>query len=277
MTADNAEQIASWNAEVGARWTTHQERLDALLAPISAAALALAAAAPGERVLDIGCGCGATTLALADAVGPGGRVLGVDVSAPMLARARTRTAAYPQVDYLEADAARAALPGANDLLFSRFGVMFFADPVGAFRAMRAALRGGARAAFVCWRPFMENPWATVPAMAGLRALGVTPPPSDPLAPGPFAFADGARVRTILADAGYDAIAVERFDTPMVLGADAQDAAALAMELGPLGSLVRTHGGGAAVRDAVTAALGAHETAQGIVLEGSAWLVSARAP
>ncbi|MDX2234073.1 MAG: methyltransferase domain-containing protein [Hyphomonadaceae bacterium] len=285
--AGNADQIAYWNAEVGERWAAQQARLDALIAPFGAAALTLAAPQPGERALDIGCGCGDTTFALADAVGPEGRVLGVDVSAPMLARAKERmkarmaelAGAHGAVSFLEADAATAPLPTGHDLLYSRFGVMFFADPVGAFAAMRRALKPGARVAFACWRTVAENPWMVLPMAAGVQALGRSPPPSDPHAPGPFAFADDARVRAILEAAGYERVALTPFDVAMTLGGDAMAAARLSMEVGPLGGLVREAGESAApvLLAAVAAALAPYEKPDGVRLMGGVWLVTARAP
>ncbi|HRI19108.1 MAG TPA: methyltransferase domain-containing protein, partial [Burkholderiaceae bacterium] len=129
-TKDNAEQIAEWNGEMGARWATQQAEIDGIVVPFGQAALQAAAARPGERVIDIGCGCGDTSIALAQQVGAGGAVLGVDVSRPMLevARARAAAAQLPQLAFVEADASAAELPAGRDLLFSRFGVMFFARP-----------------------------------------------------------------------------------------------------------------------------------------------------
>lgn len=281
MTSSNQAQIDYWNADVGRRWTDSQERLDALIGPMGHAALRAASAVPGERVIDIGCGCGDTALALASAVGPSGSVLGVDVSAPMLARARERVAAagLANVSFVQADAAAGGLPGDRDLLFSRFGVMFFADPQAAFLALRRALRSGGRIAFVCWRAFAENPWAFVPAMAGIQALGVTPPQTDPHAPGPFAFADADRVRAILAAAGFAQIGVEAFEAPMRMGDSLEAAANLSLEIGPLARLIADAGADRSrVAGAVAAALSAHRGADGsVALPGRVWIVTARNP
>ncbi|HYZ33803.1 MAG TPA: methyltransferase domain-containing protein, partial [Crenalkalicoccus sp.] len=156
----DAGDPAYWNGPAGRSWVAGQERMDATFAPLTEVALALAAPRPGERVLDIGCGCGGTLLALADRVGSAGEVLGLDVSAPMLARAAERAAGLPQVRTALGDAAAHPLPPAHfDLGFSRFGVMFFRGPVGAFRHIRAALRPGGRLVFICWRALAENDWA----------------------------------------------------------------------------------------------------------------------
>ena len=183
-TARNAAQIAYWNSEAGPRWVAMQERMDAMLAPLMTAALDRARPAVGETVLDVGCGCGATLLALADRVGPDGSILGVDISAPMLdrARERVRDSAMRNVRLTLSDAAVHAFePGAFDLAFSRFGVMFFDDPDRAFANIRSALAATGRWAFVCWAPPRDNPWLTVPLTVARQHLPPQPE-SDPSAP-----------------------------------------------------------------------------------------------
>ena len=141
----NADQAAYWNGAAGQRWMDRQETQDVLLAPISALLLDRTRPGAGERVLDIGCGCGATTIELARRVGATGHVLGVDISAPMLGRARERAPADLPLEFVLADATVHSFePGRSDLLFSRFGVMFFADPAVSFANMRKALRKGGR-------------------------------------------------------------------------------------------------------------------------------------
>ena len=152
MTA-NAEQIEYWNGAVGECWAAFQPVLDKALSAISDTALAFAAAKPGERVLDVGCGTGTTTYALAKTVGPGGDVTGVDISRPMLAVARSRGVG---VNFREADAATHLFHPTHDLVFSRFGVMFFADPAAAFANIRKAIAPHGRLAFVCWRDMKEK-------------------------------------------------------------------------------------------------------------------------
>jgi SAM-dependent methyltransferase len=275
---DNSDQIARWNAQTGARWVERQARLDAMIGVFGAQALAASGLCAGERVLDIGCGCGDTTLAIADAVGPGGEAIGVDVSAPMLAVARRRAQGRSNVRFIEADASAAPLPGGSDLLYSRFGVMFFTEPTPAFAAMRTALRPGGRVAFACWRALFENPWMMEPLKAALPLLPALAPP-DPLAPGPFAFADQVRVRTILESAGFADVALAPFDAPMLVGAEVADAVLMSMEVGPLAvasaelDAARRQEIGAAVGRALSAFAGP----EGVRLQGAVWIVTARAP
>ena len=203
----------------------------------------------------------------------------VDVSQPMLAVARTQgaLAGCGQLSFRDGDASVAQLPANTDLLFSRFGVMFFGQPAQAFGHMRKSLRTGGRCVFVCWRPPRENPWAMTPLSAARAAMGITPAPADPEAPGPFAFADEKRVRAILADAGFAAIDVQRFDTALTLGATPRAAAEAAVQIGPVSRLVREAGVAhlPVIQDAVERALAPLAEPDGRVsLTGSAWIVSA---
>lgn len=204
-------QRAFWNGDAAQRWLKRQEETDNMLAAAQDAALALAAPRPGEHVLDIGCGCGGSTIELAKLVGREGRVVGLDISEAMLERARGRTSRLSQVETLCADAAKHRFPAESfDLMFSRFGVMFFGDPVAAFAHLRMALKPSGRMVFVCWRPFPDNPWMSVPYNAATRHVPRPPRPGleDP---GPFSFADRERVTRILTQAGYAAPSFTPFD------------------------------------------------------------------
>ena len=162
----NAQQIEYWNGPVGERWAKKQSDFDRNMGSLTVKALAFADARPGERVLDIGCGFGTTTMALARSVAPDGRVTGIDISAPMLGAARRRVAeAGLPIELIEADASVHPFAPRYDLLFSRFGVMFFADPTAAFANLHGALKPKGRLAFVCWRAFAENTWAFAPYKA----------------------------------------------------------------------------------------------------------------
>ena len=282
MTNDNAEQIAEWNGELGQRWAVMRQEIDAVVVPFGAAALRVAAPEEGDRVIDIGCGCGDTSIELARIVGKAGAVLGVDVSQPMLvvARARCGAEAQAQLAFREADASAAPLPAGTDLLFSRFGVMFFSQPVSAFGHMRRSLRAGGRCVFVCWRAPRDNAWAMAPLSAAREALGITPAPVDPPAPGPFAFADDARLRATLSDAGFGAIDVQRYDASLPLGTTPRAAAEAAMRVGPLSRLVLEVGAAhvPAILDAVERSLARFAAADGrVALNGSVWIVSAANP
>jgi SAM-dependent methyltransferase len=285
MTDPNAEQVRYWNEVAGPRWVLFQERLDRELGVFAEAVLERAKPAAGEAALDVGCGCGATTLELGRRVGRSGRVLGVDVSRPMLERARARAAAAgaAQVGFLEADAQTAALePAAFDLLFSRFGVMFFTDPGAAFANLRRALRPGGRVTFVCWQKIADNPWLLVPLGAVAQELPLpAPPPAD--APGPFAFADAERVRGLLGRAGYGDVAFEDLRLAVSFGGGSLDEAVeFALEVGPASAALREADVGPDVRarvvGAVRAALAPFAAESGVVrLASAAWLVSARNP
>ncbi|MEP7301593.1 MAG: class I SAM-dependent methyltransferase [Caldimonas sp.] len=279
MSTDNSEQIAEWNGALGQRWVEMQREIDGVVLPFGAAALESAAPQAGEKVLDIGCGCGDTSIALARKVGPAGSVLGVDVSVPMLAVARSRGALedLANLSFQDADASAAPLPANRDLLYSRFGVMFFAAPVPAFGHLRRSLRPGGRCVFACWRTPRDNSWAMTPLMAARKAMNLTPPPADPNAPGPFAFADEDRLRAILSNAGFADIDIRRFDAPILLGATPRDAAEGALRIGPASRLVRDVGVEhlPTILAAVEITLAPLAAPDGSVrLDGSTWIVSA---
>lgn len=236
--ASAAPVIQDWDGAAGAKWVLHQARLDRMLAPLGDAAMAAACVQPGDHILDVGCGAGATSIALAEQTGATGRVLGLDISPDLIAAARSNSCDLPQLNFLLGDAATAALsPASFDLLFSRFGVMFFDEPAAAFGHMRRAMKADGRLAFVCWRSPHDNDWIRVP----LRAIDglVDLPPTDPLAPGPFAFADAARTHDILTQAGFADISITPHDCQLTYGSGADDAAAvddamsMALTIGPL--------------------------------------------
>src|SRR6266481_138118 len=148
----NADQIKFWNGPGGEKWATYQTDMDRNLNDVTAAIMPFAAPELDERVLDIGCGAGQTSYLLAAAVGAHGHVTGVDISAPLLGVARARMGAAKNMAFIDADAAFHPFTGEYDLVFSRFGVMFFDDPRAAFANIRKGLKPGGRLAFVCWRP-----------------------------------------------------------------------------------------------------------------------------
>ena len=273
MTA-NEDQIKFWNEKAGQNWTVLQERMDANLADIGDAVLAFAGAKPGEVVLDVCCGTGATTLALARA---GAKVTGLDISKPMLDLARSRAIqAGLDISFIEADASAYAFQPEFDLIFSRFGVMFFDDPIGAFANLHKALKPGGRLAFVCWRTAPENLWASTPLAAARPFLPEQPAP-DPNAPGPFAFADPQRVLSILTDVGFHHVETSKYDGVMRMGRDSAAIAAQTLQIGPLSRAVgeADEATREKIVEAVRGAMEKFRTPDGEIAPPTAcWLVSA---
>lgn len=273
---ETADPIAYWNGPAGERWAREQEAIDRAFAAFSAKLFDRATLRPGARVLDVGCGCGTTTLAAADAVGPGGAVVGIDVSTPMVARARERSTGRPNVSYVLADAAEHGFETPFDAIVSRFGVMFFRRPVPAFRRMREALRSGGTLAFVCWRAANENEWVRV-ARDAVDLLLPAEPAESADEPGPFAFADSGRVAAILDEASFTNVAVVAFDADVVLSQQGLgEAARFAMTTGPTARRLRDADDDtkARVRVALEARLRPFVRGERIALRGSVWVVSA---
>jgi SAM-dependent methyltransferase len=277
----NDAQIEYWNEQAGPKWVRHQEVLDQQIAPHGEAMLDRVGLRPGERVLDVGCGCGGTTLEIAARVGAKGSVTGLDISGPMLAHARQRAkrAGLAGLEFVQADAQDSALAESGyDAVTSRFGVMFFADPVRAFANLRGTLAKGGRLGFICWRTVRENPWVTLPMMEAARFVELPPPPG-PDEPGPFAFGERDRISAILSDAGYVEVEIDPFDHPMRLGAsaDLESAVEMTLAIGPLSRLITQveESLRPAIRDAVRSALAAHHSPEGVALPSAAWIVLAR--
>jgi SAM-dependent methyltransferase len=278
----NAEQIAYWNDEAGARWAALHERTDAAFSLVTKTALDAANPQADEAVLDVGCGCGETVLELARRVGRSGSAVGVDVSKAMLdvAAERVQRDRAANVTLLLGDASTHPFDeGAFDLVFSRFGVMFFDAPVDAFANIKRSLRDGGRLTFICWRELSANPWFFVP-LAAAKPFVAPQPPMDPESPGPLAFADADRVRRILQQAGFTSIEVKRHDTMMRLsGPDGLESAAnFATQIGPVSRALAGADANvrSSVRSAILETLREHETPEGVFLAASVWIVSARA-
>lgn len=226
---ENADQIEYWNGQAGQTWVRAQERLDAMLEDFSAIALTKAAPAQGERVLDVGCGCGATSIALAQ---QGAEVRGVDISEPMLARAQQRAEGLGGVSFTRADAANYSFAQEYDLIFSRFGVMFFQEPFAAFQNLRQALGQQGRLVFMCWQPPANNPWISEAGRVIAPFLADTSPP-DPKAPGPFAFADQQYVQDILEQANFGNVDIESVTLDLHIGDDLESVMQSQGEVGPI--------------------------------------------
>ncbi len=269
-----AEQAAFWNGKGGQMWLAAYDRIQKSLAGYSESVLAAAAAKPGEKVLDVGCGTGTTTGRLAAAVGPQGHVLGVDISEALIGVARGQK--LPNATFAVSDATTYPFEAASfDLIFSRFGVMFFADPVVAFKNLQRALRPSGRLVFVCWRTPQENPWGSVP----MRAAAPHLPPMErpgPDDPGQYAFGDRARVERILKAAGFGVPTFAKLDEMNFMGKDVPE---VIDNLGRFGPLARLFGEAppeqvARAKQAIAEALAPHVAADGVKLPGACWLVSA---
>ena len=277
----NADQIAYWNGPAGQRWVKRQEEQDALLAPVAELLLERAAPRAGESVLDIGCGWGGTAFALARRVAPGGRVLGVDVSELMLARARELAPPELPVAFALGDATVYPFePGKADLLFSRFGVMFFADPARSFANMRKGLRSRGRAVFACWREPRHNPWLMLPLQEAYRHVPRLPE-TGPEDPGAFSFAAESRVRDILGHAGFAAVNLEpvalTLDIAIDGGLDA--AVATASGIGPTSRALEGQPQAlqAAALRSIRAGLAKYQAGNRVPLPGAIWIVTAVNP
>ena len=276
----NAEQSRHWNEVAGQAWVAQTERISAQIRPFGLHALARADLARGQRVLDVGCGGGETTIAISRIVSPTGAALGIDISRTLLDHARETAVRVGAVNvaFELADAQTAALPeGAFDRLFSRFGVMFFQDPVAAFTNLRRALRPNARLSFVCWRGMEDNLWMTVPLAALKKHVDVQRP--SPNAPGPMAFADGDRTRDILERAGFAAVGLEVVNETINVGGGLtklDEIVAFMTEIGPAASALRQ--ADPAVRPAALASMREavlpYHGSEGVRMPASCWVVTA---
>lgn len=270
-----------WIGRTGQEWSRHETALERLLGPAGHAGIGALAPRPGERILDLGCGSGASTLALAEAVAPGGRVTAVDISPDLIAKARIRLADAALVDVVEADAQHHYFgAGTHDVLFSRFGAMFFDNPAAAFANLHNALQPGARAVFVAWREPVRNQWASVPMTFTTEAVA---PPAPSTGTGPFAWADPNVFRPLLIEAGFHDIR----ETPHEFMAEIADgespdpvhrAVAFMMRIGPFAARLRG-ADPAAKAEAETfliQRLGRHLHDGAVRLLASAWIIEARA-
>jgi SAM-dependent methyltransferase len=276
----NADQIAYWNGPGGQRWASRQAAQDILLAPVADILIDRAKPQAGERIIDVGCGSGATSIAFARKVAPSGQVFGVDVSGPMLERARQSAPKDLPVEFTLADATiYPFVPASFDLLASRFGVMFFADPAKSFANMRKALRPSGRLTFACWREPRENPWM----MTGLQAVYQHVPKlpqQGPEDPGPFSFASEARVRRILGEAGFTGIAMEPcpLSLDIAIGGGLDAAVQSSLEIGPASRALEGQPADlrAAATNSIREVLAPFVKGNAVPLAGSIWIVTARA-
>lgn len=274
---ENPNGAEYWNGPGGEKWVANIEITERLLGSLNAHLLRAAAPRHGESVLDVGCGGGRTTLQLAAAVGSLGRALGVDISEPILQVALSRTPDVENAAFQLGDAATLPLPAAEfDLVCSRFGVMFFDDAVAAFQNLHRCLKPGGRLVFLSWQAMDRNPWMAEPAAA---AYAIVPPPEppDPEAPGPFAFADPDKVRSILTQAGFREPSIDAVPTQMTWDS-VDEAHHFLTEMGMVGRLLQDQPEAkkTAVHAAMRGVLERHKVASGVRMDAAAWLVAARA-
>jgi ubiquinone/menaquinone biosynthesis C-methylase UbiE len=279
----NAEQIAVWNDVLAPRFTRFRWIMADAADAHGAVALAQHGPAPGQRVLDVGCGFGDSSRTLGERVGPAGEVLGLDCAGAFVAVARHEAAGLAQVHFEVGDAQVFALEPRFDLVFSRFGTMFFTDPVAALRHLRGALRPGGRLLMLVWRRLDDNDWFAVPRRAARTFLPRPPDQAPRGGPGPFSMADADTVRDMLRAAGFDDVGFERVDRPVLVGASLDDAIEFQLELGPAGDIVRDAGAAGEAKRPLIAAelrrrLAPYLRADGaVVMPSSSWIVTARRP
>lgn len=277
VTIANTEMAAAWDGAEGAEWARDWERYDRAVAGHHARLMAAAAIEPADRVLDVGCGNGETSRAAARLAGAGS-VLGVDLSSSMLERARALAGAegLTNVAFEHADAqVHPFTPGAFDVVVSRFGTMFFADPLAAFTNLARATRPGGRVVMVAWQSLAANEWLRE-IRAALAAGRSLPTPPTGL-PGPFAQADPDQVRSVLSGAGFDDIALQPTEEPFWIGSGTDDAFAFMSTGGMARGMLQDLDEPARRRalDTLRATLDRYAGAGGVVLGSAAWLISAR--
>ena len=275
-TSNNEEDY--WNNDGGKRWVDHIDALEAMLSSLNESLVGGAKVKNNEHVLDVGCGGGVTSAAHATATGSDGSVVGADISEIILNVARERYADVPNLAFTTADAGTFNFePGRFDLITSRFGVMFFAEPVAAFRNMLRAGKSGGRMVFICWAAPGDNPWMGAPAAA---AFAIIPAPEkpEPGTPGPFSLADPERIKSIMGEAGFVDITVSLMEQQLNMGSVASSLDTMT-KLGPAAEPLRnaTSGQRDAAMEAMRGVLEEHNTAEGVTMQSAVWLVEARIP
>lgn len=269
MSHANSAQADYWSSGSGYQWIEQETFLDATMAGILGRLLERTDIRPKEKLLDIGCGTGASTLAAAIRTGPEGHVTGLDIAEQLLNRARKRSddAGLRNTRFILADAqTHPFVPESFDAIISRFGLMFFDNPVAAFANMARGLKPNGRLVFAAWAPAAENPWFLIPRDAAIARLG-KPAPADPFAPGPLAFQDVGRVTKLMEQAGLRNIRAETEMVPMTPLVTVGEAARAATKVGPAARIMKEFSGteadAAAIETLVAEAFSKFETGKGI--------------
>ena len=280
---DNAEAIEAWDGPLFERFVQYRHIVVTGLTAHGDAALELHPPAAGDRVLDVGCGFGDASQQIAALVGPEGAVLGVDASPRFIEAATDEAAGVENVEFAVADVERTIFDGPFDYAFSRFGTMFFANPVAALRHVRAGLKPGGKLVMVVWRAKAENDWVYRAEQIVERFVSRPDEYDDPTCgPGPFSMGNADTTSGILLSAGYEQISLRRCDLPIRIGRDVDEAAEYVMSIGPAGEIIRLQGDRAAhlhepIAEALREGLSEWDGPDGVVAPASTWIVSAVAP
>lgn len=276
----NAEQLAYWSGPGGVHWVEEQSSYDQMLAPFGDRVLERLHLSPGRRVLEVGCGTGALSVAIAKRLGPRGQVVAVDFSPPLLARARERAreARVDTVEFLEADAQTHAFPREHfDAVASRFGVMFFEDPVAAFANLAAATRPDGRLVFACWQQAERNEFLSLIQQVVGRYVSVAQ--TDPTAPGPFSLGDPSRIHEVLGAGGWADITLTPVEGSMYVPdrGPVDRAVSFSLDRGHIRQLLDGASPelAALVRRDLTAELETRHDGDGVLLGYAAWIAEAR--
>lgn len=276
----NTDMSEFWNGEGGEKWVHFQESIDAHLLPFGQEAIAAAALSDGESVVDIGCGSGDTSFELARYVGLNGRVLGVDISEPILELANKKIISTnpPNIRFEQGDAQIFRFEAESfDVIFSRFGVMFFDDSIAAFKNLHRALKSNGKITFVCWQSVQNNEWITFPLTVVAKHVPLPAPLSED-EPGPMSFAAPEKVRRILGAAGFSNIEINAFSAPFTVGNSIEESVAFLTQLSPVSGAIERSIADDTIKSQITAdlldALSPYETDRGVTMDAATWIVTA---
>ena len=281
---DNQQQKDMWNGRAGASWVRHNTLLEQLLAEPGRRCMDSLSLPSGAELLDVGCGCGNQTLEWASRLDTDSTVTGVDISEPMLALAEelkvaNQSALNATIEFVEGDASDSLFPNETfDAIYSRFGVMFFADPTAAFATLRETLKPEGQLGFVCWQSPALNPFFTAPMQAALSVLP-PPPPAKPGAPGPFGLADRDVIERVLTDAGFTALKIEPLTLQLSVGSSQSfdEIFEELIQIGPAAALIAESD--PALKEPARAAVYErlsefYSSKKGVSFEANFWLVNA---